>query len=70
MWDKGYSWEAISKKADEIYDYIGLGGRLLTYNDGKIWVRRGMPFAQRMSDEDDTVRRIYLNLEAEYFTAK
>ena len=70
LWDRGYSWEAISKKADDIYEYIGLGGRLLNYDDGKIWIKRGNPFAQRMSDEDDTVRRIYLNIDAEYFTAK
>lgn len=68
LWYRGYSWEDISKKADEIYDHIGLGGRLLTYDDGKIWIKRGNPFSQRMSDEDDTVRRIYLNLEVEYFS--
>lgn len=70
LWDEGYSWENISEKANEIYDEIGLGGKLLTYDDGKIWIKRGTPFSQRMSDEEDTVRRIYLNIEAEYFTAR
>lgn len=68
LWDRTYSWESVSNKAKEIYDYIGLGGRMLEYDDGHIWIRRGHPFAQRMSDEDDAVRRIYLNIEAEYIT--
>lgn len=70
LWDKTYSWENISKKAEEIYNYIGLGGRFIEYDDGHIWIRRGHPFAQRMSDEDDTIRRIYLNIEAEYITGR
>lgn len=70
LWARSYSWEDVSLKADEIYDAIGLGGTLLTYDDGKIWVKRGTPFAQRMPDEDDAIRRIYLNIEVEYFTAK
>lgn len=70
LWDKTYSWENISKKADEIYSYIGLGGRIIDYDDGYIWIKRGHPFAQRMSDEDDTIRRIFLNIEAEYITGR
>ena len=70
LWDRSFSWTAISQKAEEIYDYIGLGGRLISYDDGRIWIRRGAPFAQRMTDDDDAIRRIYLNLEVEYFTSK
>lgn len=70
LWDRSYSWESISKKADEIYDYIGLGGRFIWYDEGHIWIRRGHPFAQRMADPDDTVRRIYLNIEVEYITGR
>lgn len=70
LWDYGYSWENISKKADEIYSYVGLGGRIIQYDDGYIWIRRGHPFAQRMADEDDAVRRIVINVTVEYFTGK
>lgn len=70
LWDRSYSWDAISKKADEIYNYIGLGGRIIHYDDGDIWIKRGSPFMQRMTDEDDTVRRIYINVDVEYFTSK
>ena len=70
LWDRSYSWTNISKKADEIYNKIGLGGILVPYDNGKIWIKRGSPFSQRMSDEDDAIRRIYINIEVEFFTAK
>lgn len=67
LWDRGYSWKAITEKAMEIYEYIGLGGRIIDFDGGKLWIRRGQPFSQRLSDEDDSIRRIYLNIEVEYF---
>lgn len=70
LWVRSFSWVEISQKAKEIYEYIGLGGRLIHYDDGMIWIKRGHPFSQRMTDEDDAIRRIYINVEAEYFTSK
>lgn len=70
VWDRSTKWTSVTEMADDIYDGIGLGGKLLTYDDGFIWVKRGQPFAQRMADEDDAIRRIYINVEVEYFTAK
>ena len=69
LWDRSYSWENISNKATEIYNYIGRGGRMVRFEDNVIWVKRGSPFSQRMSDEDDSVRRIVLNIEVEYSTS-
>lgn len=67
-WDRSTSWASVTTMKDQIYNAIGLGGRMLEYDGGHIWIRRGHPFAQRMPDEDDTIRRIYLNIEAEYIT--
>lgn len=69
LWVRGYSWAEISQKADEIYNHIGQGGVLLPYDDGAIWITRSIPFAQRFSDEDDTVRRIIINVNAEFLSA-
>jgi len=70
LWCRSTSWEDISKKADEIADYIGLGGRLIRTDDGAIWIKLGTPFAQRMAvQEDSFLRRIYLNTSAEFLTA-
>lgn len=61
---------AINTKTDEISQRIGRGGVLLDCDGGKIWIKRGSPFAQTMSDpEDNTIRRKYINVTAEFLTA-
>ena len=74
LWDRdknGYS--ALlenSKKAEEISQTIGRGGKILNCDNGKIWIKRGTPFAQNMGDESDNlIKRKYLNITAEFFTA-
>ena len=69
LWDRSTSWVSVTEKADEIYKAIGLGGKIIPYDDELIWVKRGSPFAQRMGDEDDTIRRIYIILDVEDLTA-
>lgn len=70
LWYRSTSWAEISKKADEISEYIGVGGKVLKLDSGYVWIVRGQPFAQRMSDNsDEMVRRIYINLQAEFLTA-
>ena len=69
LWYKSSSWAAITNKADEISRAISLGGVILTYDDGAIWIKRGDSFAQRMDDPNDSIRRIYLNINAEYISA-
>ena len=70
LWQRSKSWTDTVNKSREIFEEIGLGGVLLQTDDGYVWIKRGQPFAQRMSDEDPTVRRIYLNVEVEFFTSK
>jgi len=70
LWDRSYSWTRVTALAGSIRNTIPTGGLLIPYEDGKIWLKRGTPFEQRMSDEDDAIRRIYVNLEAEFMTAK
>ncbi len=68
IWYRSRSWEAISLKADEIAAAIGWAGKLLPTDDGAIWLKRGSPFAQRMSDPNDSIRRILLTIIADYKT--
>lgn len=68
LWYRSQSWEDITIKSYEISDYISLGGKIIDIDNGKIWIYRGTPFSQRMSDTDDTVRRILINVVAEFFT--
>lgn len=65
IWDKTYSWESISLVADAISNAL-VQVKSIPIDVGYIYVTRGTPFAQRMMDEDDTIRRIYINLMVEY----
>jgi hypothetical protein len=61
---------ALNSKTEEISQRIGRGGLFLDCDGGKIWIKRGSPFAQTMSDpEDNTIRRKYINITAEFLTA-
>ena len=69
LWYNTRSWEDISKKADEIAAAIGYGGKILPVDGGYVWIMRGSPFAQRMAEpSDNMVRRMALNLNAEFLT--
>lgn len=70
LWDYSTSWERVSKKAAEISQAITkIWPPALPFDDGRIYITKGSPFAQRMTDEDDMVRRIYINISVEYFSA-
>lgn len=69
LWYRSTSWKDITEKADEIAERIGIGGEIIKIDNGYVWLMRGTPFAQRMSDPDDSIRRIVLNVQAEYLTA-
>ena len=69
LWYKGYSWEDISRKADQIAEAIGYGYTLVNVDGGYVYITLGQPFAQRMNDpEDDSIRRMYIILNAEFLT--
>ncbi len=67
LWYRSSSWDAITEKSHEIEERIGRGGICLPYDGGCVWVTRGTPFAQCVTDEDDTLRRISHNVTYEFF---
>lgn len=70
IWYRDTSWLSVNTKAEEISQAIGWGGKLIDCDGGKIWLKRGSPFAQNMGDDtDDLIKRKYINLSAEFFTA-
>ena len=70
IWYHSTSWVEANAKTDEVSRAIGLGGKILDCDGGKIWIKRGTPFAQNMGDESDNlIKRKYLNITAEYLTA-
>ena len=70
IWYRTTGWKAINAKTEEISAHIGLGGKIIKCDGGRIWIKRGQPFAQNMGDEsDDLIKRKYLNLTFEFFTS-
>ena len=70
LWYRGESWTDINAKTEEISQKISRGGKIIACDGGAIWLKRGQPFAQNMGDEsDDLIKRKYLNLTFEFFTA-
>ena len=71
IWYRSTSWREVSDKAAEVAQAVGqYGFTKLKLDDGYVWFTKGAPFAQRMSDPaSDMIRRIYLNVQAEFLTA-
>lgn len=67
VWYRSTSWAAISRKADEIGASI-VPCKILRVDGGYVYVCKGSPFAQRMSDDDDSIRRMYINMQVEFFS--
>lgn len=69
LWYYTTSEAAPNAKAQEISNSIGLGGTLIPCDGGAIWIKRGSPWCQNLTyDEDHNVKRRYINLTAEYLT--
>lgn len=68
VWYRGTLWNAVTQKVEQIERAITRGGRNLAYDGGSLWVRKGSPWAQRMTDPNDSmIRRYVLNIELEFF---
>lgn len=58
-----------NKKAQELSDAIGYGGVTLACDGGFIWLKRGSPWCQNITDDSDKlIKRRYINVTAEYLT--
>lgn len=70
IWYRSTSWEAITHKEEDVARAIGSGYYIDTIDNGYMWITKGTPFAQRMSDpNDDMIRRMYINISVEFLTA-
>ena len=69
MWFRTTSEKEPNAAVDKLSNAIGLGGVFLHCDDGVIWLKRGSPWAQSLTDETDkTIKRRYINVTAEYLT--
>ena len=70
VWYHSTSWKEISLKVNEIEKrLITMHPPALQVDEGRVYITKGTPFAQRMGDpENDMIRRVYINLSVEYLT--
>lgn len=69
LWYRTESEAAPNAKATEIANSLG-GGVMLACEGGGVWLSRGSPFSQSLTDEDDnTIKRRYINVTAQFVTA-
>lgn len=70
LWYRSTSLVKANAKAKEISETIGAGGVIITCDDGYIWITRSSPFSQNAGDSsDDLIKRVLINISAEFFTA-
>jgi hypothetical protein len=71
LWYHSTSWKDISEKTEQIARYIvGMNPPSIKFDGGRLYIAKGTPFAQRMADpNDDMIRRMYLNIQAEFLSA-
>lgn len=69
LWDNSTSWAYLTVKSNEIAQTIGRGGIILNCDGGSIWIKKGVPFIQNMSDPSNTnIKRKLINITVEYWT--
>lgn len=69
LWYRTESEAVPNDKAQELSKAIGMGGKVLPCDGGYIWLKRGSPWCQNLSDEADSIiKRRYINVTAEYLT--
>ena len=62
------SWKDVTLKSEEIAKRIKENGyEMIKFDKGYIYLTGGNPFAQRIAiDEDRAIKRIYMNILAEF----
>ena len=70
IWYRSYSWKEISEKTEEISKAIAqMNPPSVKIDGGRLFITKGVPFAQRMGDDsDDAIRRMLLNVNYEFLT--
>ena len=71
LWYRSTGWAEIEAKTQEIAAVLpAVGFYRAEIDGGYLWINRGKPFAQRMDDPNDPgVRRMVINIQAEFLTA-
>lgn len=65
IWDRSTSWKGVTDILKLIEAELDA---TIHCDGGMLWLKKAHPFAQRMTDPDNAIRRYVLNIEIEYLT--
>ena len=69
LWFRTESEAIPDEKAQNLSKRIGYSGVTIPCDEGYIWLKRGSPFCQSLTYENDpAIKRRYINITAEYLT--
>lgn len=69
LWDRSKSWRSVTEKGEEIARALSYGGITKRFDGGLLFIAQGAPFAQRLADDQDNIRRLMLNFAVEFMSA-
>lgn len=70
LWYRDVSWKGVTDLSKAIAKRIKEGSYVaIPFDGGYIYMSGGTPFAQRIADPDSDIKRIYINVQAEYLCA-
>ena len=69
LWAYTSKEKPLNDAANALAKAVGYGGKAVKCDGGYIWLRRGSPWVQNLYEDDDNIKRRYINMTAEYLTA-
>lgn len=67
IWYHTDSEAVLNNKVDEISDAIGLGGKLVPFDEGAMWIKRGTPWSTPINQQsDNSIKGRSLNIEIDF----
>lgn len=71
IWDtNATTWKFVEDKAKEIaFEITTMVPPTIPIDNGRLYITKGKPFSQRLSNPNELVRGIYINIQAEFLTA-
>lgn len=66
IWTKSTSMVQVAEFSDLVEEDIGNGKRINCVDGGQLWLKAGTPFQQYISDDDITIKSVYINIIMNY----
>lgn len=68
IWTRSTSWNRADSILNSMDDALKRGGQIFKLDEGRMWIARGTPFGQAVSEDDRAIRSYLINLAVEFFT--